>query len=175
MILNKVSGLLLFQLFAYLFRLNSQVPVNFQPLISSTMQREVELVQSLIIDTNIDFSRNLLSKIQSPSNQITFVSYELVSFIFYYPNSTNHISSAYSEMGTFDGIRLSRGKIEKVTLNTNQIPLNYVRLIKFDITEPIAEVNLLLNISSNDKAQYTRYTWRSIRYVFKGSWKEIAP
>jgi hypothetical protein len=141
---------------------NSLYPVS--------VQREVDLMQSLFLVTNNVFDHGICRSISIQQTGSFIVSYAQVSFIFYYPEKKDVALSA-SEMGAVDGLKYRKGTVTRTNMNANEIPINYVRVWDPSKTNVTAELEVLLIVSADGNPRDQQCLRRFRYFDYTNTWK----
>jgi hypothetical protein len=137
---------------------------------AETYNREVDLIHPLLNQTNKNFDQKVCRSLSTNASNPVVISYQLVSFTFYYPTgvafaaSSTEMASPYELVCTKDGI-LRRD-------STNKIPANYIRVSDAQRKSVEAELDLLLGVAQLQRPQDIRYFRRSFRFAYQNGWKE---
>lgn len=141
-------------------------------LIPPSTQQEVHLVRSLFVETNSAFDERVCESVRSIIKPPLTLSYQLISFVFTYPTTNGWVPSQ-TELGHPDGLLYTGDKILHASDFTNEIPLNYVRVVDSDQKEILAELEVLVRIAPLKDPGLVRTVRRSFRFVYRDTWKEI--
>jgi len=136
-----------------------------------TLNREVDLMRSLFAETNTSFDEKVLQSVEKDAKRPVVISYQLISFIFYYPTGVVYLTSSSTEMDQPDELVCTMaGVTRKAT--TNEISANCVRLMDSQRATVGADLDLLLGVAPLERPQDTRYVRRTFRFVYKNGWTE---
>ena len=141
-------------------------------LLSASTQQEVHLVRSLFVETNKAFDEQICESVRSIMKPPITISYQLISFVFIYP-TTNGWMASHTELGQPDGLLCTSGGISHTRDFTNDIPLNYVRVVDSDKKEIIAELEVLVSVAPLKDPRAARTMRRSFRFAYRDAWKEL--
>ena len=137
---------------------------------AETYNREVDLIHSLLNETNGTFDQNAFRSLRTNANSPTIISFHSVSFTFYYPTGLVFAGSS-TEMAKPDELLCTSGGISRRAA-TNEIPANYVRVRDTHRKRVEAELDLLLGIAPLQQPKDIRYSRRSFRFVYEKGWKQ---
>jgi hypothetical protein len=102
----------------------------------------------------------------------TTISFELISFICYHP-TTNEFAVSHCEMGLPDQLLCtSVGISRRRPSSTNEVPVNFVRVVDRGKENEVVELDLLLRIASADGPTHAHYVRRSFRFTYHDGWIE---
>ena len=154
----------------------SQIPVpKFAAtnnwLLPASTQQEVHLARSLFVETNKTFDERVYKSVRSVMKPPVTISYQLISFVFFYP-TTNGCIGSYTELGQPDGLLCTGQGISRTRDFTNDIPLNYVRVVDSHKKGVVAELELLISVAPVNEPEAAQCLRRSFRFVHRESWKE---
>ena len=160
----------------------SELVIDEASIYPTSILRELQLMRPLMSETNQAFDEALCKSIQTNSTNTFVVSYQEISFVFHYP-TTNHLDApssspidnfivpSSSEIAHPYQLLCKKSGVSRVTLYTNDVPLNYIRLYDPNQKKISAELDLLLGISSLENSQNIRYIRRAFHFTYKGGWK----
>jgi len=140
-------------------------------LVPTKVQQEVHLARSLFAETNRIFDEKVYSLVRKDCQPPAIISFQLVSFVFSYPSTPGWAPST-CDTGQPDQLLCTAEGVSRSSNSTNEIPLNYVRIVdpqKRDIT---ADLDLLLGVAPLNKPKEVRYFRRSLRFVYQDGWIE---
>jgi hypothetical protein len=103
-------------------------------------------------------------------NKGAIVSYELASFVFYYPSSNYWVASS-TEMSLPDLLICKGGRVSRRE-TTNEIPVNCVRLVDPSKRDILAEADFLLGVTPMENPGQHKYIRRSLRFIYRDGWKK---
>jgi hypothetical protein len=154
----------------------SQILVpNYHPstnsLLSAGIQQEAHLAVSLFAETNKTFDERVYQSVRSEAKPPLVISFHLISFVFFHPTTNDYVGS-HSELGQPDELLCTGETISHRKGSSNDIPLNYVRVVDRRRKEVAAELELLVGVASLKSPQDVRYFRRSFRFVYRDGWKE---
>lgn len=138
-------------------------------LYPASVQQEVHLARSLFAETNRIFDKKVFSLVRKDCQLPAIISFQLVSFVFSYPSTNGWPSGC--EGGQPDQLLCTAEGVSRSS-STNEVPLNYVRIVnphKKDIT---ADLDLLLGVAPLNKPKEVRYFRRSLRFIYQDGWIE---
>ena len=136
-----------------------------------TLNREVDLMRSLIAETNKAFDQKICASIGEVPKKPLVVSFQQVSFIFYYPAGVSYLKTPGTEMDAPDELICTKSAVLR-RATTNEIPANSIRVLDVHRKNVTAEVDVLLGVSSLDKPNDATYVRRVFRYIYEDGWKE---
>lgn len=160
----------------------SELAIDEASIYPASILRELQLMRPLMVETNQSFDEAICKSIRTNSTQTLVVSYQEISFVFHYP-TTNHLDApssskidnlvvpSSSEIGHPYQLLCKQTGVSRVTLYTNDVPLNYIRLYDPSQKQISAELDLLLGVSSLENPQDIRYVRRSFHFTYKDGWK----
>ena len=151
---------------------NGQSILSPEHQVSSS--REYELMETLLVYTNALFDQNLCRAIGLSVKDTGLVSYLHISLTFFYPKEEDSWPSQ-AEMVLPDNIVYDRGKIQRQAREAGdfEIPADYVRVFNPARKRIRAELDVLVAVSSGEKAKTRRIERRVFRYEYTNHWKQI--
>lgn len=117
-----------------------------------------------------DFDEQICKSLSIKSESPMIISFQEMSFVFHYRTSKECIESS-QDMSPLWGLIYQDGKITRTT-NTDQVPVNYVRIVDPAVKNTIVEIDLLLGVAPLEKPQDVKYVRRSFRFIYNNGWKE---
>jgi len=134
------------------------------------MNREVDFMRSLLQETNKAFDDKIWRSVKRDVAKPTVVSYQLVSFVFYYPTGVPYAPSA-TEMAQPDELVFVNDSVHRKA-TTNEVPANYVRVLDAHRKTIGVQLDLLLAVAPLDKPNDLVSLRRSFRFVYRNGWNE---
>lgn len=145
--------------------------VGGRDFLPQTLRQEWIFAHSLFGERNDDFDRRLIEVLSKRFNAVSMVRFNQITFVFKYP-TTNGILPAFNEMAPSPNLVCGAGACSRKTGDTNEIPINYIRLHDAGRTGVFAEVELLITVHHNVPLK-TNFVREFFGYAFNGTWTNI--
>jgi hypothetical protein len=140
-------------------------------LLPTSMQQETHLVDSLLAEPNKSFDEAVYRAVRADVRPPAIISFHLVTFVFSY-QTTNDYAGSFCEMGAADELICTGKSVSRRSSSTNEIPVNYVRIVDRQKREVTADLDLLVGVAPLKDPNDVHYLRRSFHFVYRDGWKE---
>jgi hypothetical protein len=141
-------------------------------LIPKSTSEEMDLARSLFVETNGGFDARLCKSVGTALKSPALVSFRMINFIFFY-SRTNDYLVPVCEMSDPDELICMPRKFSRKNVFTNEVPVNYIRLVDPRAREVTADLELLVSVAPLGNPKEVAYFRRSFRFAYRKGWIEI--
>jgi hypothetical protein len=123
------------------------------------------------VETNKAFDEMVYKSVRASIKPPAIISYHLVTFVFSYPTTNDYVGSS-CEMGRPDELICTSESVSRRIDSTNEIALNYVRIVDPHRKQVTADLDLLIGGAPLSDPRDVQYFRRSFRFLYGGGWRE---
>lgn len=132
------------------------------------LRREVELISSLMENANSNLNARVMKRFKQDEN-VSSVRLHQITFVFYSSHKSEVLPS-FAEMSGPGLFTIKNGMIHASDIDTNSIPITYVRVQDPQSKVPVAELDVLLSVETLSIPVRIRYRRESFRFVREADW-----
>jgi hypothetical protein len=161
---------------AFIFPGSAQITIpklspNDQSILPEGIRQEWHLAVSLFSVTNQSFDTAVFKSVRSIVKPPFVTTFEQISFVFSYPTNNEFVVS-HCEMGLPVSLLCSGESVTRTNMSrTNEIPLNYVRIVDPHKKTLTAELDLLIRLESVGRPEDVQFVRRSFQFANRDGWK----
>jgi len=148
-------------------RLSSAPITNLYP---ASVQREVDLMQSIFVVTNRGFDERLCTSVGLRDADTATVAFHQIAFVFYYPLA-NDVMPSSCELTSPKSLLFRKGAVVRSDADFKEIPSAYVRVFDPNRTNVVAEMDALVSVTAVDRPHRVQFVRKSFQFSYVGGWR----